>query len=202
MQLKKLYSRKGRVGGRAKKWWDEEVREQARKVRKARRVGHGAGGRARDAERYEDWKEEVANPRKTIKKKKQECWRNFTEEMSDQDPWKLIAFARDPWRSKGRMKDLEDEEGNKWEKDKDKVRCLVDRNFGVKERGAEEEEGETIQEEEAREGMEEEEELRARLQDALRKTSSKSASGPDGILRPYMSPLYRINWRARAHVNF
>src|SRR4029077_18306037 len=91
---------------RSKRWWDEELTEQLRKVRKERRGGVGERAQSDEVvmERVRKWKGEAARMRYLVKEKKEKCWRRFCEESGEKDPWEVVRWAKDPLRLKERMK--------------------------------------------------------------------------------------------------
>ena len=65
--------------------------------------------RESERRRVRTWKTEKARLKRLIQKKKRECWQRYAEEQSWDDVWKLIKFAKDPWRTKETMKSLVDD---------------------------------------------------------------------------------------------
>lgn len=79
-----------RKGARGKRWWDEECREEKKKVRKELirwRRGRGSG---------ESYRKEKARYRKLCeKKKKEETWeRNVKEARTKGQVWKIVNRER------------------------------------------------------------------------------------------------------------
>ena len=106
-----------------------------------------------------------------VQKKKKECWRKFTEEYGERDPWEVARLARDPWRMKMSMRELRDEEEGSLEGDGEKAEALAGRHFRWEEGGRPLEE-----EEEEREGPGYSvQELVEKLRKALQGTSNTSA---------------------------
>ena len=102
-----------------------------------------AGGREEEGADMEDGKGEVER----LVQEKKECWQRYAEEQSWDDVWKLIKFAKDPWRTKESMKDLKGDGRDQCESDNNKPRALVKRNLFIRHqeplevRGAEEQRG-------------------------------------------------------------
>lgn len=44
------------------------------------------------------WKKNKAKMQQIVKKKKEECWRQFTKEYRERDPWEVARLPCDPWR--------------------------------------------------------------------------------------------------------
>ena len=98
--LRKCFVKLQRIGGRSKKWWDSELGEQLKVVRKKGRGAKGQGVKAHDPARWMCWKKEKAKMKVMVQKKKEECWRKFTKEYGERDPREVARLARDPWRMK------------------------------------------------------------------------------------------------------
>ena len=98
-----------------KPWWDSEIKEQRKAVRKA---GRNKG----------EWRREAAILRNMIKRKKREHWSSFVEETVSgkaQDIWKVIKVARNPFRRRDTMPaTLEDQDT-----DELKAQALVNQHF-------------------------------------------------------------------------
>jgi len=62
----------------SKKWWDEELAAQVRRVRRA------------DSEAY---KKESKILKKMINRKKRQCWVRFLSQSGNRDPWKVVRLA-------------------------------------------------------------------------------------------------------------
>src|SRR5258706_302385 len=118
-----------KICGRSKKWWDSELGEQLKVVRKAGRGGKGQGAKDHDPSRWMRWKKEKAKMKVMVQKKKEECWRKFTEEYGERDPWEVARLARDPWRLKLSMRNLNDKDGNLLEEDETKAEALAKQHF-------------------------------------------------------------------------
>ena len=88
-----------------------------------------------------------------VKKKKEECWRRFTKEYGERDPWKVARLARDPWRLRLLMRELNDDEGNPLTTDREKAEALEKRHFRW------DKDGRQLEDTEAEEGGREIEEL-------------------------------------------
>ena len=57
------------------------------------------------------WRMEKTRLKRLMQGKKRECWQKSAEEQSWDDVWKLVKFAKNPWRIKEIMKDLKDGDG-------------------------------------------------------------------------------------------
>ena len=75
------------------------------------------------------WKKEKAKMKVMVQKKKEECWRKFTEEYGERDLWEVARLARDLWRMKMSIRELKDKEGGPLEGDEKKVEALAGRHF-------------------------------------------------------------------------
>src|SRR5258705_1009402 len=73
LYLRKRFVKTQRICGRSKKWWDSELGEQLKVVRKAGRGGKGQGTRDHDPSRWMRWKKEKAKMKVMVQKKKEEC---------------------------------------------------------------------------------------------------------------------------------
>ena len=71
--LRKCFVKLQRISGRSKKWWDSELGEQLKVVRKEGRGGKGQGAKAHDPARWMRWKKEKAKMKLMVQKKKEEC---------------------------------------------------------------------------------------------------------------------------------
>ena len=129
------------------------MEEQLKKVQKAARGGKGQGARQNDLDRWMQWKKEKAKMQQMAKKKKEECWRRFTEEYGERDPWEVARLARDPWRLQFSMQELNDNEGNPLITDREKAEALGKRHFHW------DKDGRQLEDTEAEEGGREIEEL-------------------------------------------
>ena len=96
LYLRRRFIKTQRIYGRSKKWWDAELGEQLKAVRKAGRGGKGRGARDHDPSRWMRWKKEKAKMKVMVQKKKEKCWRKFTEEYGEKDHWEVARLARDP----------------------------------------------------------------------------------------------------------
>ena len=92
--------------------------------------------------------------------------------------WKLVKFAKDPWRTKESMKSLVDDDNRPCNTDEDKLRALVDRNFFTKDQAPLEVEANVEGESKCRYSVGE---LEEKVREVLQGTSNRSAPGPDGI---------------------
>ena len=160
-----------RICGRSKRWWDEELTPQVKRIRRERRkvswVGHRNVLRA-----------EISRMKAMVKEKKDRCWRAFCEDSGLQSPWEVVRWARDPWKEWERMGRLRDIGGRWLDGDAEKVRCLVSEVFrgvggvdGGWSRGAV---GDV-------EFPMSREEVGSSVRRALGRTKNGSAPGPDGI---------------------
>ena len=99
--FRRRHLKKIRICGRSKRWWDAELTEQIKKVRRGRRrvscVGHRNVVHS-----------EVSRMKRMVKEKKDRCWRAFCEDSELQSPWEVVRWARDPWRAQERMRRLKD----------------------------------------------------------------------------------------------
>ena len=68
-----------RICGRSKQWWDFDLLEQVREVRRARRRWVSCGNR-------NIFRAEVSKIRRLVRKKKDRCWGVFCEESGVRDP--------------------------------------------------------------------------------------------------------------------
>ena len=133
LTLRGRYLKEVRVGPRSKKWWDEKIEKMAKEVRKYGRGGKGPKAKKVKTEKYQKWRNAKATLNYMIKKKKEECWRNFVEEYGEKDAWEVARYAKDPFRLKGRMGKLVDERGMECRTEDEKLHTLVGRNFEWKE---------------------------------------------------------------------
>ena len=111
-----------------------------------------------------------------IREKKRNYWQKFLKEHGTKDPWEVVRLAKNPWRSKSRMKTLKDLDGKVIEEE-DRAEALKKAHFLWQDREAEEEE-EDRREDAPGLGREE---LKDKVLDALARTSNTSAPAPDGI---------------------
>ena len=81
-----------RVCGRSKRWWDSNLSNQVRTVRRARRRWVSVGNR-------NIFRAEVSKMKRLVKEKKDRCWRAFYEDSGLRDPWELVWWATDPCRT-------------------------------------------------------------------------------------------------------
>ena len=86
---------------RSKRWWDLELADQLKRVRKAARGGIGAGARSHNQDRWKCWKLEKTKMKQLIRRKKTECWQKFLGEYGQKDPWEVVRLAKNPWGSQG-----------------------------------------------------------------------------------------------------
>ena len=63
-----------------------------------RRLGRGMSRsqRANKPQEGAAYRREALKMRSLVKKKKEECWKNFIEEQGAEDAWKVIRFPKDP----------------------------------------------------------------------------------------------------------
>ena len=94
------------VTERSEKWWDQELTEQLKTTRRARREKIGYG--LTQADRVKRWKTEKDVMRSMVREKKKECWDSFCEENGDKDSWEIVKWAKDPWHLRASMGDLTD----------------------------------------------------------------------------------------------
>ena len=71
--LRECFVKVQRIVGRSKRWWDAELGEQLKAVRKEGRGGKGQEAKAYDPARWMRWKKEKARMKVTVQKKKEEC---------------------------------------------------------------------------------------------------------------------------------
>ena len=71
---------------KAKRWYDAEVRELGKKVRKLGRGGKGRGREERDASGLAGWRQAKCEYTRLIKRKKRECWDCFCSEEGNLEP--------------------------------------------------------------------------------------------------------------------
>ena len=121
------------VTERSKKWWDQELTEQLKITRKAKR--EKIGDWLTQADRVKRWKTEKEVMRRMVREKKKECWHSFCEENGDKDPWEIVKWAKDPWHLKASMGDLTDVNGVNLNTTKAKVEGIVRDHFGWREEG-------------------------------------------------------------------
>ena len=86
LYLQKWFSKVQKVCGRSTGWWDSELRDQLKVVRKEGRGGKGQGVRDHDPARWMRWKKEKAKMKVMVQKNKEECWRKFKEKYRERDP--------------------------------------------------------------------------------------------------------------------
>ena len=115
--------KKIRICGRSNRWWDAQLTEQMRKVRRERRRVSHVGHR-------NVLHSEISRMKQIVKGKKNRCWRAFCEDSGLQSPWEVVRWARDPWRERERMGRLQDARGRWLEADVEKTHCLVSEVFG------------------------------------------------------------------------
>ena len=77
---------------KAMRWFDAEVKEIGRKVRKLGRGGKGQGRSIIDGAALGKWKEAKCEYTRLIKRKKRECWDDFCKEQGNLEPWKVTKF--------------------------------------------------------------------------------------------------------------
>ena len=97
-----------KIVSRSKRWWDEDLTKQLKKVRRVRRGGkrrnnEGQGSREK---RLRRWRKAAEKLKRLVGEKKKKCWRTFCEEHGRKDPWEIVRWAKDPWRMKTRMRNL------------------------------------------------------------------------------------------------
>ena len=92
IQFKDAHIKDIKVGGRSKRWWDEELIAQLGEVRRARRGGMGLGARGIENNWtcLKTWKRKSAQMKRMIKDKKEKCWRRFCDEHGEPDPWEIV----------------------------------------------------------------------------------------------------------------
>jgi len=71
-----------RITEKSKRWWDEELLEQLKITRDARR-GKGGNQSLDQAARIKRWKTEKAKMRSLVREKKKECGQTFWEENGE-----------------------------------------------------------------------------------------------------------------------
>ena len=127
--------KKIRLTAKSKRWWDEELSAQLRRLRNARRGGktHKDGISYKVGEKFRRWKGIAEKMKRMVAEKKEKCWRTFCEEHGHKDPWEIVRWAKDPWRLKTRMRNLKDKEGRALGSEKEKVEGLVRDLFGWRE---------------------------------------------------------------------
>ena len=112
-----------------------------------------------------------------IQEKKRECGQQYAEEQSWDDVWKLVKFAKDPWRTKKTIKSLVDDNNRPCDTDNDKLQALVVRNFFTNDQAP-------VEVGAGEEGVAwkySTEKLEEKVREALWGTSNRSAPAPDGI---------------------
>ena len=72
-----------RICGRSKQWWDSDLSEQVKAVRRARRRWVSCWNR-------NVFRVEVAKMKRLVREKKDRCWRAFCEESGLQSPWQVV----------------------------------------------------------------------------------------------------------------
>lgn len=100
---------------RSKAWWNEEIKRQVKRTRKA-------GRKARRTYREEDEEECKDNKRKTtsmMRRKRKECWKCFLEERKTKNVCKIVKVTKNPFELKDRMTDFKDMEGKELDTDED-----------------------------------------------------------------------------------
>ncbi|RPB20139.1 hypothetical protein L211DRAFT_852542 [Terfezia boudieri ATCC MYA-4762] len=144
-------SKKLKIIGWSKRWWDEELSAQLRITRRSRR--ENLGEELTQEARARRWKAQKEKLRGMIRQKKRECWQAFCEEKGAKDPWDIVKWAKDPWHLRQHMKGLADAEGRPLLDDNDKAKGLIRDHFSWKEDGRKlEEEGKEEESEEENEG--------------------------------------------------
>ena len=68
--------------------------------------------------------------KRLVKEKKDRCWRDFCEESGLRDPWEVVRWERDPWRTSEHMGRLRGTNGLWLEGDEEMVDGLVGDVFG------------------------------------------------------------------------
>ena len=174
--LRAQYLKESRITAKSKKWWSLDLSNQLKLVRGCARGGKGRGSKEVDQARWKRWKNERRKLSQMIKKSKEETWIKFLEENGEKNPWDVVRLAKNPWGRQGQgMGTLQDDDGNIWEQEQDKVRIISERNFGW-------DPGRVWEESEIGEGSQEAiKNLEGELKKALQGTSNSSAPGPDGI---------------------
>jgi len=74
---------------KSKRWWDQELSEQLKITRDARR-GKGANRSLDQAARIKRWKTKKDKMRTLVREKKKECWQSFCEENGEKDLWEIV----------------------------------------------------------------------------------------------------------------
>ena len=85
---------------KAKCYYDTEVKNMGKLVRKLGRGGKGDGRGERDQEGLSKWKKWKCIYTRVIKRKKRECWDLFCATEGNLEPWK-VASSRGPAGEKG-----------------------------------------------------------------------------------------------------
>ena len=170
VDFRRRHLKRIRICGRSKRWWDSELSDQVRAVRRARRRWVSCGNR-------NVFRAEVSKMKRLVKEKKDRSWRAFCEDSGLRDPWEIVRWARDPWRVSERMGRLRSSNGVWLGDDGAKVGGLVHDVFG-------ESAGEPVPW--VGEGLREAfpyswEEVRVWVLRVLGRTKNGSAPGPDGI---------------------
>ena len=96
VEFRRRHLKRIRICGRSKRWWDSDLSEQVRAVRRASRRWISCWNR-------NIFCAEVSKMERLVKDKKDRCWRAFCEESGLQSPWEVVRWARDPWRVSDRM---------------------------------------------------------------------------------------------------
>ena len=123
VDFRNRHLKKIRICGRSKRWWDAELMEQVRRVRRERRRVSGVGHRNR-------LRSDILRMKWIVREKKDACWEVFCGDSSLQSPWEVVRWARNPWRERERMGKLKDGRGRWLDADVEMVRCLVSEVFG------------------------------------------------------------------------
>ncbi|PUU74723.1 hypothetical protein B9Z19DRAFT_1132705 [Tuber borchii] len=149
-------------GGR-KKWWNEELEEERKRVRGLEKDWERRGGE----EKRKIMKEGRKEYRRMIEKRKGDYWQGFLEELSLLKSFKFVKTDRDFITD---VQSIRDEEGILVDKDEEKGRAII-RGLGKRE-----------EIEQGREGFYERVELEDELlKDWIWKQNDKKAVGVNGI---------------------
>ena len=166
------------VVARSKRWWDDDLTKQLKKVRRVRRGGRKKnGGKEVDrGKKLRRWRKVAEKMKKLVEEKREKCWRTFCEEHGQRDPWEIVRWAKEPWRLKTRMRNLRDVEGRTLETDEDKSEGLVRDLFRWNDEMVAER---TLDSTEY--GRVEIDDMEGRVREAPMGTRNSSAPRPDGI---------------------
>jgi len=126
--LRERYNKCLKITECSKLWWDNELTKQWKVTRKSRK--EKVTEVTTREERYEGWKKEQKKIRRLVKEKKMKCWQKFCKENEEKNPWEITKWAKDPWRLKGLMGKLTNQDRMELSTEKSKVQGLVKNNFG------------------------------------------------------------------------